>query len=118
MFRVANTYDFSDPKFGEIFETAVRLFPQDQTANLNAASSSMIHGDVARAKRYLDRADRSTVEYINNRGVYELLSENYDEARVWLERAKENGSKQAEHNLAELERKVATLYFKKEAQSD
>jgi Flp pilus assembly protein TadD len=77
----------------------------------------MINGDVARAKRYLDRAEQGTVEYINNRGVYELLSGNYDEARVWLERAKENGSKQAGHNLAELEKKVATLYFRKEAQS-
>jgi outer membrane protein OmpA-like peptidoglycan-associated protein len=107
MFRVANTYDDSDPQFGEIFETAVRLFPQDQTANLNAAASSMIHGDVLRAKRYLDRSDQTTAEYMNNRGVYELLNENYKEARIWLERAKENGSKPAKHNLAELEKKEA-----------
>jgi outer membrane protein OmpA-like peptidoglycan-associated protein len=118
MFRVANTFDVANPQFGEIFETAVRLFPEDKTANLNAAATSMIHGDVVRAKRYLDRSDQNTLEYMNNRGVYELLNENYDEARVWLEKAKKNGSKQAEHNLAELEKKLATLYFKQELQSD
>ncbi|MDR0422816.1 MAG: DUF3868 domain-containing protein [Proteiniphilum sp.] len=109
LFRVANTYDDSDPQFGEIFETAVRLFPEDQTANLNAAASSLIHGNTQRAKRYLERSDKTTAEYMNNRGVYELLSENYEEARVWLEKARSNGSKLAEHNLAELDKKVATL---------
>jgi outer membrane protein OmpA-like peptidoglycan-associated protein len=107
LFRVANTYDDSDPQFGEIFETAVRLFPENQTANLNAAASSMIHGDVARAKKYLDRANHASAEYMNNRGVYELLNENYEEARIWLEKARDNGSKPAEHNLAELKKKTA-----------
>jgi outer membrane protein OmpA-like peptidoglycan-associated protein len=106
LFRVANTYDDTNPQFGEIFETAVRLFPEDKTANLNAAASSMIHGDIVRAKKYLDRADQTSAEYMNNMGVYELLNERYEEARIWLEKARDNGSKQAEHNLAELKKKT------------
>ncbi|MDR2815324.1 MAG: DUF3868 domain-containing protein [Proteiniphilum sp.] len=109
LFRVANTYDDSDPQFGEVFETAVRLFPEDATANLNAAASSLLQGNTERAKRYLENSDQSTAEYTNNRGVYELLSGNYENARVWLEKAKEKGARQAEHNLSELKRKVASL---------
>lgn len=104
LFRVANTFDDSDPQFGEVFETAVRMFPEDPTANLNAAASSLLFGNTERAKRYLERSDPSTGEYMNNMGVYEMLNGNHKTAREWFEKAREQGVRQAKHNLAELEK--------------
>jgi hypothetical protein len=38
MYLVAQTYEPGSPEFNEVFDIAVRLFPDDETANLNAAS--------------------------------------------------------------------------------
>jgi len=106
MFLVANTYNIEDPEFAEVFETAVRLFPEDQVANLNAAASALQWGDTERAKRYLDKTSTSTDEYMNNLGVYYLLNGEYNKARDMFNRAIRRGVQNAEHNLKELDRKI------------
>lgn len=106
MFMLANTYDVEDPEFAEVFETAVRMFPEDEVANLNAAASALQWGDTERSKRYLDKASTLTGEYLNNLGVYYLLNGEYDRARDLFNRAIKKGVQNAEHNLKELDRKV------------
>lgn len=106
MFMVANTYDVKEPEFSDVFETAVRMFPEDEVANLNAAASALQWGDVERSKRYLDKASTSTGEYMNNLGVYYLLTGEYNKARNLFNRAIKKGIQNAEHNLKELDRKV------------
>jgi outer membrane protein OmpA-like peptidoglycan-associated protein len=105
MFNMANSYDTSDRHFAEVFQTAVRLFPNDQTANLNAAAVALQVGSTDEGKEYLDKADKGTPEYANNIGVYYLLKGNYDAAAQWLSIAAEHGSKEAVHNQTELKRK-------------
>ncbi|GAE84233.1 DUF3868 domain-containing protein [Bacteroides reticulotermitis] len=110
MFRLANSYKSTDSRFGDIFEVAVRLYPNDPIANLNAASSLLMQGVVTdRVAAYLEKALKGTPEYINDCGVYYLLKGDYIQARQWLEKAKEQGSIQAEHNLEELEKKIDSL---------
>ena len=46
-------------EFTEVFETAVRMFPNDTIANLNAANAAMRRGDLESAKRYIDKAGDS-----------------------------------------------------------
>lgn len=56
MFRVAQTYETGSREFKEVFEIAVRLYPDDPVSNLNAANSALLNGDPAAARRYLAKA--------------------------------------------------------------
>lgn len=56
MFLVAQTYEPGSDDFDEVFLTAVRLYPDDVTANLNAAIIALQRGDLASAERYLQAA--------------------------------------------------------------
>ena len=46
MYLVANTYSNGSREFINVFETAVRLFPEDDVAKLNAAIAALSRGDV------------------------------------------------------------------------
>ena len=60
MFLLAESYEKGSEEYNEVFETAVRMFPNDETANLNAANVAMARGDLARAERYLSKAGNSS----------------------------------------------------------
>ncbi|MDH6316886.1 outer membrane protein OmpA-like peptidoglycan-associated protein [Parabacteroides sp. PF5-5] len=114
MFLVANTYPEGSPQFVEVFETAVRLYPEDPVANLNAAASALKAGDQVRAERYLQHAARNTqngnvvrgtAEYYNNIGVLEMLKGNTAKAKSLFKRASEKNLDAALKNLDEIKRK-------------
>ena len=77
-------------EYNEIFETAVRLFPSEEVANLNAANAAMQRGDLTGASRYLDRAGES-VEAVYARGVLAALRGDYDEALARVREASSRG---------------------------
>ena len=79
MFILAKTLEPGSNEYNEVFETAVRMFPNDETANLNAANSAMQRNDFENAARYLDKAGQSDAA-IYSRGVYATLTGNYKEA--------------------------------------
>ena len=88
-------------EFTEVFETAVRLFPDDPTANLNAANAAMRHGDNEAAARYIEKAG-DTPEAIYARGALAIRTERYDEAEQYLVEAGRAGVEQAGKTLEEL----------------
>ncbi len=89
-YLLAQTYEQGSPKHHELFEIAVRMYPNDEIANLNAANSAISSGDYERASRYLDKAgNRPEVAY--TRGVIEVYKENYKAAIPHLEEAKKLG---------------------------
>lgn len=71
---VAQEYRPGSDEFNEVFQTAVRLFPNDPIANLNAASACMEHGDLYKAELYLPKAGDST-EAQQLRDIYAKLKE-------------------------------------------
>lgn len=107
MFLVANTYDKGSQEFIDLFETAVRIYPDDSTANLNAAAAALSRGDIVYAKRYLDRVNNllDASEYHNTLGVMEMLGGNYDKAEEYLNKAVRMGSNEARENLSEIAKK-------------
>lgn len=105
MYLVALTYDNGSPEFIELFETAVRIFPNDKTANLNAASAALSRGDTILAEKYLQKADTTVPEYQNAMGVLLLLKGDYEQAKLYLNEAVESGLEQAHLNLKELVKK-------------
>ena len=85
-------------EFNKVFETAVRIYPDDETANLNAANTAMAEGDLNAASRYLDKAGTSP-QAIYARGIYAILTENYAEAQRLLQDAQNAGITKATEAL-------------------
>ncbi|EJX08320.1 secreted protein containing Outer membrane protein, OmpA/MotB [gut metagenome] len=56
MFLVAQTYEAGSPEFNEVFEIAVRMYPNDPVSNLNAANTALLRKDAEAARRYLQKA--------------------------------------------------------------
>lgn len=100
-YAVAQEYEVGSDEFKDAFDTAVRLFPGDPTANLNAANSAMSRGDMTSAARYLDRAGQSA-EAIYARGVYAIMQKDYATGRTLMTEASKMGLKYADETLKEL----------------
>lgn len=99
MFLVANTYKPGSQDYNDVFETAVRMYPDDKTANLNAAVIALEKNDLAAAKRYLEKAGDSP-EAQNARAVIAIRENRLDDAEQLLRQCT---IPQAQHNLRELE---------------
>ncbi len=56
-FQVAQTYPAGSEEFNEVFETAVRIYPDDPVSNLNAAITAIGAKQFGKAKRYLAKAN-------------------------------------------------------------
>lgn len=98
MFLVAQTYDPGSTDFNEVMEIAVRMYPDDPTANLNAACTRLNAGDADGAKFYLDKAGNSP-QAVNARAAYAQLKGNYDEAARLYRQAANSGVTEAQTNL-------------------
>ena len=103
LYLIAQTYEPGSEEYNETFELMVRLFPNDATANLNAANVAMGKGDLNAAKKYLAKVG-DTPEAIHARGVLYGLEGDYENARVWLQKAADAGIKQAVENLEKIEK--------------
>lgn len=97
-------------EFTEVFETAVRMFPEDAVANLNAANAAMRRGDLAKAARYIDKAGDSP-EAIYARGALAIRVRDYETARRYLVEAKEAGLAKAAETLDELEKRISYMHI-------
>lgn len=91
---LAQTYEPGSTELDELWETAVRMYPNDEIANFNAANSAMDKGDYERASRYLDKAgERPEVDF--SRGCIEILKEEYETSLEYLYRAEKAGLEEA-----------------------
>ncbi len=113
MFLVANTYPKGSPEFNQVFDIAVRMFPTDTIANINAAAIVLEKGDIATAHRYLDSYQQVPQSW-NNQGVMYMLEGNYAKAKDFLTKAQAQGSQEAKQNLELLE-KLQTYKTEKDA---
>lgn len=98
MFLVAQTYEPGSDDFNEVMEVAVRMYPGDETANLNAACTRLNMGDADGAKPYLDKAGTSP-QAVNARAAYAYLKGDYDEAARLYKQAADAGVAEAKTNL-------------------
>ena len=73
-YMLANSLEPGSEPYNEVFETAVRMYPNDAVANLNAANAAMMRGDLEQAERYLQKAGLSD-EAAYARGILERLKE-------------------------------------------
>lgn len=84
LFTAAVTFPDGSDEFNELMELAVRLFPDDPTANLNAAVNALRRRDPAAAERYLAKAG-DTPQATHARGILAYQKGDYEEALRLLE---------------------------------
>lgn len=97
-YLLSQQYEPGSDEFTEVFETAVRMYPTDEHANLNAANAALRRGDLKRAEGYLAKAGTSA-EAVYARAAHAILSEDYDTARALLKQAESMGLEQATETL-------------------
>lgn len=75
MYVLANSLTPGSDEYNEVFETAVRMYPNDEVANLNAANAAMMRGDLIQAEKYLQKAGNGE-DAVYARGILEMLKNN------------------------------------------
>ena len=98
MFLVAQTYEPGSTEFNEVFEIAVRMFPDNPVANLNVACALIESGQYDRAEPYLKKAG-DVPEALHARGVVAARRGKETEAKGLFSRAGAAGVKAATDNL-------------------
>ena len=89
-FFAAQSMEPGSDEFNEAFEIAVRMYPEDETANLNAANIAMAKGDLKAAERYLAKAGE-TKEAVYSRAAYAFFNRDYDKAEQLARQSIEMG---------------------------
>ena len=97
MYLVAQTMEAGSAEFNEVFDIAVRMFPDDPTANLNAACADLQRRDIASAEKHLQKAGNSA-EALNARGTLAVMKKDYESARQLFAQAAAAGSADAKVN--------------------
>ena len=85
-YLLAQSYSAGSKEFDEVFDIAVRMFPNDTVANLNAANAAMSTGQFERAEKYLFRSG-SGPQANYARGILLALKKDYDASISMLEKA-------------------------------
>lgn len=100
-YRAAKSMEVGSAEYNEVFETAVRMYPDDVVANLNAANTAMQSGRYAAAAHYLDKAGDSPM-VIYARGVLAALEKDYPKAAAYFSDAAAKGQPDAAAALEEV----------------
>ncbi len=90
LFQLAKSYSNGSECQNDVFIKSVVLYPNDPIANLNAACVALRRRDVISAKRYLDLSPQCGERDLAM-GVYYILTEKYNEAISYLNKADKAG---------------------------
>lgn len=101
MYVVAQSLETGSDEYREVFEVAVRMYPDDPVANLNAANIALGRNELDRTAQYLAKAG-DLPEAIYARGIHAAKSGDYDRAAGLFAEAASRGVKQAADAAAQL----------------
>lgn len=87
--------------YGREYDIAVRYFPDDDIANINASSAALVRGDLELAWVCLGRVRENPLA-ANNLGVYHWLCGKIGEAEAYFRKAMETDPDRAAYNLEQL----------------
>ncbi|MBD5280125.1 MAG: DUF3868 domain-containing protein [Bacteroides sp.] len=86
MFRVARLYPEGSDEFNHVIDIALKYYPNDPTAIINAAAAETARGEYAKAKELLTKV-QATPEVYNLLGIIATSEEQYDAAIRYFEQA-------------------------------
>lgn len=103
MYLVALSYPPKSREFKEVFDIAVRLYPEEPIAIINASAADIEGGSYRAAIERLGRLADNPIA-LNNAGVAYLLLGDLEKAEFFLQKASDKGSNDATHNLGEIQK--------------
>lgn len=93
-YLLAQSYESGSQQLNDLYEVAVKVYPEDEVANLNAANAAMQKADKAAAERYLAKAgDSAEADYA--RGVLAAMQDDVVKAEAYMQKAQAAGLVQA-----------------------
>lgn len=98
---VAQSLEPGSDEYCEVFEVAVRMYPDDAVANLNAANIALGRGELERAAGYLSKAGDAP-EAVYACGILAARRGDYDEAVRLFDEASRSGVGQASEAAGQL----------------
>lgn len=103
MFQVAQTYEPGSRQYSEVFEIAVRMYPDDPVSNLNAANTAISNKQLAQAKRYLNKTTDSSEKQLALASIA-MLEGDLDQAEQLLNslKGKSGVSEAVDKNLEQI----------------
>jgi outer membrane protein OmpA-like peptidoglycan-associated protein len=94
LYLVAQSYGKDTKEYDKVMQAAALLYPNDETAALNAANAALTEGDLTEAANYLSRAGNSAkADY--TRGVLAIKNGDFSGARTYLKSAQAAGITEA-----------------------
>ena len=102
MYLLARSIPGDSARFREVFEVAVRLYPDAPEANLNAAVTALSFDDLDNAARYLPKAGDSA-EAVYARGILAAKQGDCTSARNLLVKASQMGLAKADAAIKSLD---------------
>ena len=105
MYAVANSYEKGSKEYNEVFDVAVKMYPDDKLANLNAANAALDRGDKVSAEQYLKKAGNSA-QADNAYGALAAQNKDYTKAKTYFQKAADTGLEEAKANLEELQKRM------------
>lgn len=101
LYLVANLYQPGTAEYDDVFQTAVRLFPNSPEANLNSANVALRENRLDEAEKYLANAGTSAAA-THARGVLAAKRYDYATARKLFKEAEAAGVKESTEALGVL----------------
>ena len=105
MYAVANSYEKGSKEYNEVFDVAVKMYPDDKLANLNAANAALDRSDKVSAEQYLKKAGNSA-QADNAYGALAAQYKDYTKAKTYFQKAADAGLEEAKANLEELQKRM------------
>lgn len=99
----AKDMDPASDEYAEVMQIAVRTYPDEPAANLNAANVALRRGDTEAAEKYLAKAGDSA-QATHSRGVYALMTGDLDNAVRLLKSSAASGVPQSQGMLEQAEK--------------
>lgn len=98
MYRLAATLEPGSDEYNEVFEVAVRMYPEDERAHLNAANAALTRRDLISAEKFLQNAGNSA-KAVYARGILKAMQGDYTEGIRLVEEARSMGLTEADDML-------------------
>ncbi len=101
IYKVADSYEPNSEEFKKVFDIAVRLYPENRIANLNAAAIELEKNQPALSRQYLQPYLHDPQAFNNVGILYAQEGQMYD-AQLYFELAADQGDPHAKENLSKL----------------
>lgn len=111
MFRLSETYDENSKEYVDLFQIAVKIYPNSEIAVHNALVAHLQKENLKDASEYANMLYNNTdsAPFLNTLGVYFMQLGDYTKAETLLQNSADLGNEDAKFNLVQLDNKLKNI---------